>query len=254
MKTLILGIAAAIIVVAPSTASALSLTPLQTDLSQVLANPKPIAAVTPKPKAAKPPAQATPPAALPVVTYNVVSGDNLTKIGMSQNVEWLRIWAKNTNIANPDLINVGDVLIIPAANEDLPSRPLPTPAPVVASASPLAALSTPVQNSVHNSDGGPNTYDYGYCTWYVKNKRPDLPNSLGNANTWYSRAQAMGLAVGSAPRVGAAGTTTRGSLGHVVYVEGVNGDGTVNISEMNSAGWGVVDYRTVPASDYLYIY
>lgn len=99
-----------------------------------------------------------------------------------------------------------------------------------------------------------NTYDAGYCTWYVKERRPDLPNNLGNANTWYARAEAQGLAVGSLARAGAVGTTTAGAEGHVVYVESVNSDGTINISEMNHTGWNEYDSRTVDASLFLYIY
>lgn len=99
-----------------------------------------------------------------------------------------------------------------------------------------------------------NTYGYGYCTWYVKNMRPDLPNSLGNANTWFSRAQAMGLPTGTTPRAGAVGTTERGALGHVVYVHSVNGDGTINISDMNYSGWNQVTHRTVDSAQFRYIY
>lgn len=104
-------------------------------------------------------------------------------------------------------------------------------------------------------DSAGNLYAFGNCTWYVKNKRPDLPNNLGNANTWYSMAAADGFSVGSAPKKGAVGTTTRGWLGHVVYVEGVSLDGsTVYISEMNYAGFDVVSTRSAPASEFLYIY
>lgn len=99
-----------------------------------------------------------------------------------------------------------------------------------------------------------NTYAPGNCTWYVKNRRPDLPNSLGNANTWYSRAAALGMAVGSSPRAGAVGATTAGSLGHVVYVEAVNGDGSITISEMNFAGEYSQRTRTASASEFMYIY
>lgn len=104
-----------------------------------------------------------------------------------------------------------------------------------------------------NSSG--NTYDAGYCTWYVKNKRPDIPNNLGNANTWYSRAAAQGWNVGSAPKKGAVGTSTRGALGHVVYVEGVSLDGLyVTISEMNYRGLYITSTRTVHYSEFVYIY
>lgn len=111
---------------------------------------------------------------------------------------------------------------------------------------------TSTERSYVGSSAG-NLYGYGYCTWYVKNMRPDLPNNLGNANTWYSRASAQGMSVSSTPRAGAVGTTTRGSLGHVVYVHSVNGDGTINISDMNYRGWNQITYRTVSASEFLYI-
>jgi surface antigen len=105
------------------------------------------------------------------------------------------------------------------------------------------------------SDSADNLYAFGNCTWYVKNRRPDLPNNLGNANTWYSMAAADGFSVGSAPKKGAVGTTTAGWLGHVVYVEGVSLDGsTVYISEMNYAGFDVISTRSAPASEFLYIY
>jgi surface antigen len=110
------------------------------------------------------------------------------------------------------------------------------------------APETPVRAS-----NGYNDMDYGYCTWFVKNLRPDLPTGLGHANSWYSRAQAFGLSVGSTPRVGAVATTTRGGYGHVSYVTGIEGN-LIHVTEMNVAGWNVQSSGTYPASDYLYIY
>lgn len=96
-----------------------------------------------------------------------------------------------------------------------------------------------------------NGYVWGQCTWYVKNKRPDLPNNLGNGGSWVANAAAYGYATGSIPRAGAVGEQP----GHVVHVDSVNADGTVNISEMNYAGGvGVVHTRTVAASTFTYIY
>lgn len=181
------------------------------------------------------------------VVYTVVSGDNLSKIGTAYNVEWQRLWAKNTQLTNPDLIFVGDKITIPEPSEQL-ERDLPAVVALPAK-TPGVVAAAPVYD-------GSNTYDYGYCTWYVKNRRgASLPNGLGNANTWYSRAAAAGMAVGSTPKAGAVGTTTRGALGHVVYVESVNGDGTITISEMNArAGWGNTNTRTANASEFVYIY
>jgi surface antigen len=182
------------------------------------------------------------------VKYSVVSGDNLTKIAAEHDTTWLRLWYKNTELTNPDLIFPGQVFLIPDKNEQLKERPVP--AAVVESLS-AAAVTGPVSMARGSVAG--NTYDPGYCTWYVKNRRPDLPNNLGNANTWYSRAAAMGLPHGSTPRAGAVGTTTAGDLGHVVYVESVSG-GTVTISEMNYNGLYSQRTRTAPASEFLYIY
>ena len=199
----------------------------------------------PKPEPiAEPPVEAKPPE--PVV-YTVVAGDNLSKIGTEFNVEWQRLWAKNTELKHPDLIYIGTKLAIPEPSEQL-ERELPA---VVA----LPAITPGVVAAAPIHDGS-NTYSYGYCTWYVKNRRgASLPNGLGNANTWYSRAAAAGMAVGSVPKAGAVGTTTRGALGHVVYVESVNPDGSIVISEMNaSAGWGKSNTRTAAASEFVYIY
>lgn len=245
-RTLILALTATILAT-PATAVAQPLQPSKDDFGlfetlKVNFYQTPELVVRTEP--VKPQKPTEPPKPMPVV-YTVVEGDNLTKIGTAHNVEWQRLWAKNTQLTNPDVIHVGDQITVPFPDEVL-DRPLP----VVVS----LPKETPGVAPLRSYDAG-NTYDYGYCTWYVKNRRgASIPNGLGNANTWYGRASAMGMAVGSVPKAGAVGTTTRGSLGHVVYVESVNADGTVNISEMNYKGWGVTSYRTASASEFVYIY
>ena len=109
---------------------------------------------------------------------------------------------------------------------------------------------------------GSNGYDYGYCTWYVANKRAaagrPVPSNLGNASTWKVLAQRAGFAVGNVPQAGAViWTPPRDYYGHVGYVDSVDADGTVHVSEMNVAGWGVVSYKTLSpeaAAGYSYIY
>lgn len=124
-----------------------------------------------------------------------------------------------------------------------------------AATQPTATTSTATQATVTRGSSSGNTYGYGYCTWFVKNMRGgSLPNGLGNANTWFYRARAQGMAVGTTPRVGAVGTTERGALGHVVYVTAVHGDGTITISEMNYRAWNVASSRTANASEFRYIY
>lgn len=248
MKRILPPLLAVLVLITPASAAAQSL-PLSKQLNfydlVVVDTPKTAEILLPSKAKDTPPPVAEPKKPEPVV-YSVVSGDNLSKIGTAHNVEWQRLWAKNTQLSNPDLIHVGDKITIPEPSEQL-SRDLPA---VVA----LPAITPGVVAAKPVYDGS-NTYDYGYCTWYVKNRRgASIPNGLGNANTWYSRAAGMGLAVGSEPRAGAVGTTTRGSLGHVVYVESVNGDGTINISEMNAPTFGKTTYRTASAGEFLYIY
>lgn len=99
-----------------------------------------------------------------------------------------------------------------------------------------------------------NAYGYGYCTWYVKNMRPDIGSYWGNANQWYASAQAAGFDTGKQAKPGAIGVSFEGAAGHVVYVKSVS-NGTIRLSEMNgAAGWNVVDERDAPESSFVYIY
>lgn len=186
------------------------------------------------------------------IEYTVVEGDNLTKISLAHNTSVQRLWEKNLQLTNPDVINVGDKLVIPKDDEVLTTRELPKPVIIVTVPTSVSQPTTtqPVRelSSPRGAVSG-NTYTRGYCTWYVKNRRPDLPNNLGNADTWYARYPG---AKGTTPQAGAA-AQARGQM-HVVYVESVNSDGTVNISEMNYKGWNVISYRTAPASSFYYMY
>ncbi len=119
---------------------------------------------------------------------------------------------------------------------------------------PVASVSSGVAGTaLTNYSPRANTYSYGQCTWYAASRR-NIPNTWGNANTWYSRAQASGFSVGSTPVVGAIAWTGIGYYGHVAIVEQVNGN-QVLISEMNFNGnWGRATTRWIPANSYAYIY
>lgn len=203
-------------------------------------------------KASEPPAQekeeAVEPIPEPDTVYVVEQGDTLSKIAETFDTEWQRIWAKNESLSHQDVLNVGDHLVIPKPAEELQERDVvstPTQAPIAP------------QRASHGLTGHivstANTYTYGQCTWYVKNRRPDIGGFWGNANQWIGSAQASGYSTGSVPVVGAIGVDYSGYYGHVVYVESVNGD-SVTVSEMNYAGVGVVNTRTVPAGTFTYIY
>lgn len=193
-------------------------------------------------------------------TYTVKEGDNLSAIADKHQTSWVRIWQKNKHLKHQDELKVGDKLTIPRKDEKLKERKI-----VVPEVAPTPSTSTPNVQSKKEAPvyqapvavnrpvvGEPNGYGYGWCTWWVKEKRPEIGGYWGNAGyNWISSAQAAGFSTGSAPRAGAIGVMP----GHVVYVESVSGS-TVNISEM---GWGyqansTANYRSVPASTFTYIY
>lgn len=120
----------------------------------------------------------------------------------------------------------------------------------IAEAARLAKIAAQRAQVVYMASSAGNGYIQ--CAGYAKSRRPDIPNNWGNAYSWYSSAQSIGWPTGSAPRAGAIAWYRFGS--HVAYVEAVNGDGTIYISEANYDGTMAIHYRTVPASDWLYIY
>ena len=115
-----------------------------------------------------------------------------------------------------------------------PKPPAPAPAPAPGAAPPPGAIVDPP---------GANHFAYGYCTWYVANRR-NVP-WFGNAIQWWPNAPPYGYAEGQTPVVGAIMVTRESGWGHVAYVESVNGDGSWTVSEMNFAGWNVLSRRTL---------
>lgn len=178
----------------------------------------------------------------------VQAGDSLSSIADANATTWVRLFNKNENIANPDVIDAGLELVVPTADEELKDRyseyvasqPAPVAANVVATTATTYTTrnysSAPVNSSSYYVGNGM------WCTDYVHSKRPDVA-IYGNAGyNWISSAQAAGKATGSAPQAGAVAVTN----GHVAYVESVNPDGSYVVSEM---GWnyqaGNYNKRTV---------
>lgn len=95
--------------------------------------------------------------------------------------------------------------------------------------------------------GGP--YGAGQCTQWAWYKRGgNIPSTWGNASSWAYSAAAQGYLVNRTPAAGAIFQTSSGWAGHVGYVEAVNPDGSIVVSEMNYG----IPYRairsTIPAS------
>jgi len=108
----------------------------------------------------------------------------------------------------------------------------------------------------HNpTPGGCHSFPYGYCTWYVAQKRGCVPWG-GDAKAWLANAPAYGYSTGSNPVPGAVMVTRESWWGHVAYVESVNGN-SITISEMNKVGWGISSTRTISRDSWIirgYIY
>ncbi|WP_053720223.1 CHAP domain-containing protein [Saccharothrix sp. NRRL B-16348] len=78
----------------------------------------------------------------------------------------------------------------------------------------------------------------------------EMPRAIGNAGGWGTWFAARGYAVNGTPAVGSIAE----SSGHVAWVEGVHGDGTVTIEEYNYNYQGTYRQRRVAASTFRYIH
>lgn len=78
-------------------------------------------------------------------------------------------------------------------------------------------------------------YGWGQCTSWAWYNRQDLPTNLGNAYSWAANAAAQGFPVDHYPQPGDAFQHGGGWYGHVGYVEDVNADGSIVVTEANYA-------------------
>ncbi|MBP7807594.1 CHAP domain-containing protein, partial [Candidatus Saccharibacteria bacterium] len=101
-------------------------------------------------------------------------------------------------------------------------------------------------------------YGYRNCTdwvsYRVRSTGRFVPGGLGNANNWDNRAPSYGFKVSSKPKAGAAAVSNSGYYGHVMYVEAVNGDGSIIVSDYNRAGTGKYDMNTINPGGLSFVY
>lgn len=105
-----------------------------------------------------------------------------------------------------------------------------------ASATPVAATSA--ASGSYSSSG--NSYPWGQCTWYAKQRSGWAGNGWGNGGQWGASAAAQGFQVDHKPAAGAivsfapgqdvGGWKADAAYGHVAYVESVSGD-SITISQ-----------------------
>ncbi|MBK3719002.1 LysM peptidoglycan-binding domain-containing protein [Staphylococcus arlettae] len=168
--------------------------------------------------------------------YTVKSGDSLSAIAAKYGTTYKKIMELNG--LNDYFIYPGQRLKVAGTTSGSNTSS--------GSTSSGSSYNTPVFN--HS-----NLYDWGQCTWHVFNRRAQIGKGIStywwNANNWDNAAPQDGYTVDRKPTVGSILQTDAGYYGHVAFVERVNSDGSVYVSEMNySAAPGVKTFRTVSAS------
>ncbi len=197
------------------------------------------------------------------IVYQVKSGDTIDAV--SSRFQAQKNLFVTVNDAESGSLVVGEHVWVP--NGVLPA--------VATSAPRFSAATYDAYAFGFSPSYGSNGYDYGYCTWYAAKKRAaigrPIPSNLGNAITWKTLAARAGFGVGTTPAAGAViWTPASYGYGHVGYVERINEDGSVWVSDMNSrgfaamdtssggaGGWGRISFKLLSpaqASGYWYIY
>ncbi|HEX6462071.1 MAG TPA: CHAP domain-containing protein [Candidatus Saccharimonadales bacterium] len=95
-----------------------------------------------------------------------------------------------------------------------------------------------------------------YTAWKVQQAYGNMPywGGHGNANQWPSSARADGISTGSTPKARSVAISMAGYYGHAMWVESVNGDGTITVSQYNYAVDGQYSEMRTSASGLIYIY
>ena len=98
-----------------------------------------------------------------------------------------------------------------------------------------------------------------YTAWKVYSTYGYMPywGGRGNANQWPGDARGAGIATGSSPQAGSVAIWNVGSFGHAMWVEAVNGDGSIYVSQYNYDYTGHYSEMYVSASQartFTYIY
>ena len=95
-----------------------------------------------------------------------------------------------------------------------------------------------------------------YTAWKVASTGRHMPywGGRGNANNWDDNARAAGIPVSVTPKVGDVAVSNAGTYGHVMYVEAVNGDGTISVSQYNASWDGRYSQARVSTSGLVFIH
>jgi surface antigen len=112
------------------------------------------------------------------------------------------------------------------------------------------------QDSVIDSWGMYNRECVSYTAFRVAASGRNMPywGGVGNANQWDDNARAAGIPVDGSPRAGDVAISNSGFYGHAMYVESVNANGTINISQYNAALDGRYSTNTISVGNLVFIH
>ncbi|MGH7195824.1 MAG: LysM peptidoglycan-binding domain-containing protein [Candidatus Saccharimonadales bacterium] len=154
------------------------------------------------------------------IIYTIQKGDTAQTLASKYSSNAKQITSFND--AEISGLKVGEQIVIPGGQPYHPQPKAPT-------------ASYGFYGSLAPSYGS-NSYDYGYCTWYVANQIA-VPGNWGNASSWaYYASATPGWNVSHAPAVGSIAQTANaaGGQGHVAIVDGVRDGGQqIKFRDMN---------------------
>ncbi len=187
--------------------------------------------------------------------YTVKAGDTPDSLAAKYRVNQEQLIAFNDAEVAP--LIPGDQIVIPDAQQ-----------PAANNARSNNGNASPAYTSVGSGyafgndaifDG--NGYTRGNCTWWAAFRRMQVgkpvPSNLGNAFTWNIKARQLNppIPTGNVPQKYA--VIQAPGNNHVGFVENVNEDGSILVSDMNFPGFNRVSNRTLSAAEaakYDYIY
>lgn len=189
---------------------------------------------------------------LPVagIAYTVKKDDNIDKIADKYKANKEKIIAFNDLPANGE-IQEGKEIIIPGGQKEIIAPVAPPTASPNTGTDRIGINTrhyesfTSVGKPLQGRAGTGHKFPYGYCTWYVAQKKY-IPWG-GNAGSWIYNAKAMGYTTGKSPRPGSIMVSSESAWGHAGIVESVNGN-EFTVSEMNYKGFAKKSTRTVSAN------
>lgn len=185
----------------------------------------------------------------PGIVYTVKSGDSIESIAEKYGSSVAEIIALNDLEVSG--ISEGARIVIKGGSLPETERPEYVPPRRPTYTYTYTYLGNTSERQNMRSEGYRYDIGGGQCVNWASYKRPDLVarGVTGNANYWDDSARAAGVLVDRSPSAGAIFQTDSGWVGHVGYVEAVNPDGSIEVTEMN---YGYTPYRvvrsTIPAS------